>query len=37
VAEYAVTNKILEEPAFAWWANDALRRKHDHIVVKYWK
>jgi hypothetical protein len=25
VAEYAVTNQIVEEPAFAWWVKDVLR------------
>ena len=27
VAEYAVANKIANEPAFIWWAND-VHRKH---------
>jgi hypothetical protein len=39
VAEYAVANKILEEPAFAWWARHVLR-KRDRIIRKvksrYW-
>jgi hypothetical protein len=39
-AEYAVANKIVEEPAFAWWAKNALR-KRDRIIAKvkskYWK
>jgi hypothetical protein len=39
VAEYAVMNKILEEPAFAWWAWHVLR-KRDRIIRKvksrYW-
>jgi hypothetical protein len=39
VAEYAVANKIAEEPAFAWWVRDALR-KRDRIIKKvkarYW-
>jgi hypothetical protein len=40
VAEYALTNKILEEPAFAWWARHVLK-KHDQIIHKikspwYW-
>jgi hypothetical protein len=39
VAEYAVANKILEEPAFAWWAQHVLR-KRDCIIRKvkspYW-
>ena len=40
VAEYAVANKIAEEPAFAWWVRDTLRRR-DRIISKvkarYWK
>ncbi len=40
VAEYAVANKIAEEPAFAWWIRDVLRRR-DRIIKKvksrYWK
>ena len=39
VAEYAVANKILEEPAFAWWAQQVLR-KRERIIRKvksrYW-
>ena len=39
VAEYVVVNKILEEPAFAWWATWVLR-KRDCIIKKvksrYW-
>ena len=39
VAEYALINKILEEPAFAWWATKVLR-KRDRIIKKvksrYW-
>jgi len=39
-AEYAVANKIIEEPAFAWWARSVLR-KRDRIILKvklrYWK
>ena len=39
VAEYVVVNKILEEPAFAWWAAWVLR-KQDRIIKKvksrYW-
>ena len=39
VAEYAVTNKIAEEPAFAWWVRHVLRRR-DRILKKvksrYW-
>ena len=39
VAEYALANKILEEPAFAWWTRHALR-KRDRIIRKvksrYW-
>jgi hypothetical protein len=40
VVEYAIVNKIIEEPAFAWWAKKVLR-KHDHIIQKvnarYWQ
>jgi len=39
VAEYAVANKIVEEPAFAWWVPYVLR-KRDRIIKKvsskYW-
>ena len=39
LAEYAVANKISEEPAFAWWVRDVLRRR-DRIIKKvksrYW-
>jgi Zn-dependent M32 family carboxypeptidase len=33
VAEYAVCNKIAEQPAFAWWVNTVLR-KRDRIIKK---
>ena len=40
VAEYAVANKLAEEPAFAWWISDVLK-KRDRIISKvksrYWK
>jgi hypothetical protein len=26
VAEYAIANKILAEPAFAWWINEVIKR-----------
>ena len=32
-AEYAVANKISEEPAFAWWIHSVLR-KRDRILMK---
>ena len=39
-AEYAVNNKIGEEPAFAWWVREALRRR-DRVIGKaktrYWR
>jgi len=39
VAEYAAANKLVEEPAFAWWAKDVLY-KRDRIIKKvklrYW-
>jgi hypothetical protein len=40
VAEYAVANKIVEEPAFAWWVRHALRvrdRAIKKVKSKYWK
>jgi hypothetical protein len=40
VAEYALANKILEEPAFNWWARHILK-KRDRIIRKvqsrYWE
>jgi hypothetical protein len=40
VVEYAMVNKIVEEPAFAWWAKHVLR-KRDRIIKKvksrYWE
>lgn len=33
VAKYAVANKIVSQPAFAWWAKDELRRR-DRIISK---
>jgi hypothetical protein len=39
VAEYAVANKIVEEPAFAWWVWHALRvrdRAVKKVKSKYW-
>ena len=40
LAEYAVGNKISEEPAFAWWVPHTIR-KRDRIIskvkLKYWK
>jgi hypothetical protein len=39
LAEYVLVNKIIEEPAFAWWAKHVLR-KRDCIIKKvksrYW-
>ena len=40
VAEYALANKILDEPAFNWWARHVLK-KRDRIIRKvksrYWE
>jgi hypothetical protein len=40
LAEYAKANKIVSEPAFAWWVQTVLRRR-DRIINKvasrYWK
>ena len=33
LAEYAVENRVSEEPAFAWWVKFVLR-KRDHIISK---
>ena len=33
VTEYAIANKIAEEPAYAWWIRDILRC-HDRIISK---
>jgi hypothetical protein len=40
VAEYAVANKIVEQPAFAWWAKQVLKKRDRHIKKaksRYWK
>jgi hypothetical protein len=40
LAEYAVANRINEEPAFAWWVTTFLK-KRDRILAKvkskYWQ
>ena len=40
LAEYAVANRIQEEPAFKWWVSDTLRTRN-RIIAKvksrYWK
>jgi hypothetical protein len=40
LAEYAVANRIHEEPAFKWWVSDVLRRRN-RIIAKlkrrYWQ
>jgi hypothetical protein len=40
VAEYAVANRLDDEPAFAWWVHDVLK-KRDRIIAKvkskYWQ
>jgi len=40
LAEYAMANKIHEEPAFAWWVPDVLHRRNQivsKIKTKYWR
>jgi hypothetical protein len=40
LAEYAVANKIVEEPAFKWWVQDVLRKRNRIIAKlkgKYWR
>jgi len=40
LAQYAETRSLLEEPAFAWWAKDALRHTRriiKKVKSKYWQ
>ena len=40
LAEYAISNKIAEEPAFAWWVHQTLRRRSRIIAkvkTRYWR
>jgi hypothetical protein len=40
VAEFAIANKIADEPAFAWWVRDMLKRCERIIAQvksRYWK
>jgi hypothetical protein len=40
VAEYAVANRIAEEPAFKWWVSHTLRKRNriiSKVKSKYWK
>ena len=40
LAEYAVANKIVEEPAFKWWIATVLRRRNriiSKLKSRYWK
>ena len=40
VAEYAVANRIVEEPAFAWWVPHTLRRRNriiSRVKSRYWR
>jgi hypothetical protein len=34
IAEYAVANRIAEEPAFKWWVHNVFLRKRNRIVAK---
>ena len=39
VAEYAVANRIVEEPAFAWWVPHTLRKRNriiSKVKSQYW-
>ena len=39
VAEYAISARISEEPAFAWWASSVLKKRNRIIAKtksKYW-
>ena len=40
VAEYAIANKIQEEPAFAWWVPFTIKKRERFISKlksKYWQ
>jgi hypothetical protein len=40
LAEYAVGNQLVEEPAFRWWVKDALRTRNriiSKVKSRYWK
>jgi hypothetical protein len=40
VAEYAIVNKIHEEPAFAWWVPFTLKKRNrflSRVKNKYWQ
>jgi ribosomal protein L31E len=40
VTEYAVANRLIEEPAFKWWAPHVLRRRNritSKVKSQYWK
>jgi len=40
LAESAVGNKLVEEPAFRWWVKDALRTRNriiSKVKSRYWK
>ncbi len=40
LAEYAVANKLQEEPAFKWWVNFVLKKRHrviNKLKQKYWR
>ena len=38
MAEYAVENRILEEPAFAWWTKHVLNKRYQILskMQQYW-
>ena len=40
VAEYAVANRLTEEPAFKWWVSNVIKRRNriiSKVKSKYWK
>jgi hypothetical protein len=40
LAEYAVANQLLQEPAFSWWVKDVLRHRRRIVAKiknKYWR
>ena len=40
VAEYAVANRIAEEPAFVWWVSHVIKKRNriiSKVKPKYWQ
>ena len=40
VVEYAIANRIVEEPAFKWWLSHTVRKRNriiSKVKSRYWK